>query len=312
MPMTNEELEALKEAVRASNGNWQPGHTTMTDLEPQERRLRLGYSPGPDELTLQEREEQGTARAMTGAMIADAPATPVAVDWRNKNGQNHVTSIKDQGPCTSCVAFGTAATIESRMRIIQNAPVNAVNSSALPDLSEAHLFYCGNNKIADPCSMGWWVRQALAFATSTGVVPAACFQYTSGNQTCSLCDNWQSMTTKVDVWREIASVTAMKQWLATNGPLITCFSEYDDFHAYTGGVYTYATGKLEGGHCVSCIGYDDEKQAWLCKNSWGTGWGEAGFFWIGYGQCGIDAMMWGIDSFAAIYTAPARIHAVRH
>ena len=43
-----------------------------------------------------------------------------------------------------------------------------------------------------------------------------------------------------------------------------------------------------GGHCVEIIGYDDSRSCWICKNSWGTDDPGAGFFRIGYGQCGID------------------------
>jgi hypothetical protein len=32
------------------------------------------------------------------------------------------------------------------------------------------------------------------------------------------------------------------------------------------------------------VGYDDASQSFICKNSWGTGWGEAGFFNIGYSE----------------------------
>ena len=35
------------------------------------------------------------------------------------------------------------------------------------------------------------------------------------------------------------------------------------------------------------IGYDDTQNCWICKNSWGTGWGEDGYFKIAYGQCGM-------------------------
>lgn len=53
------------------------------------------------------------------------------------------------------------------------------------------------------------------------------------------------------------------------------------------------SGDLEGYHCVAVVGYDDEDGCWICKNSWGTGWGEEdggkrGWFRIKYGECGID------------------------
>src|SRR5581483_7953291 len=35
-------------------------------------------------------------------------------------------------------------------------------------------------------------------------------------------------------------------------------------------------------HVVSLVGWDDDRQAWLVKNSWGTFWGDQGFGWIGY------------------------------
>jgi C1A family cysteine protease len=37
-----------------------------------------------------------------------------------------------------------------------------------------------------------------------------------------------------------------------------------------------------GGHAVLCVGYDDAKQMWLVRNSWGTSWGILGYFWMPY------------------------------
>jgi C1A family cysteine protease len=101
----------------------------------------------------------------------------------------------------------------------------------------------------------------------------------------------------------------MKTWLSTKGPLITTMSIYPDFLLYQSGVYIKREVEVLGrdlnvklgGHCVCVIGYDETKQAWLCKNSWGSQWGEDGFCWIGYSQIGIDAQMWGINGFKQVY-----------
>jgi len=43
-----------------------------------------------------------------------------------------------------------------------------------------------------------------------------------------------------------------------------------------------ATEKLQGGHCMNIIGYDDSKQWFICANSWGTSWGNNGLCFIPY------------------------------
>ena len=37
-----------------------------------------------------------------------------------------------------------------------------------------------------------------------------------------------------------------------------------------------------GGHAVLCVGYDDAKQSFLVRNSWGADWGQAGYFTLPY------------------------------
>jgi hypothetical protein len=100
----------------------------------------------------------------------------------------------------------------------------------------------------------------------------------------------------------------MKAFIAGTGPLTACFTVYEDFYYYTGGVYVHTSGSSVGGHCISIVGYNDEGQYWIAKNSWGTGWGEQGFFQIGYGQCGIDSEMWAINSavLSEVYPMPER------
>ena len=42
------------------------------------------------------------------------------------------------------------------------------------------------------------------------------------------------------------------------------------------------TETLQGGHCISIVGYDDTTQQFICSNSWGTGWGAGGYCYIPY------------------------------
>ena len=51
---------------------------------------------------------------------------------------------------------------------------------------------------------------------------------------------------------------------------------------------TTSRGADVGLHCVEVIGYSEADECWICKNSWGTSWGDGGYFKIAYGQAGID------------------------
>ncbi|HWZ16072.1 MAG TPA: C1 family peptidase [Mucilaginibacter sp.] len=299
MPIDKKALSALKQQLLKSGAKWEAGETSMLKLSDFERKMRLGYTPGPNEPSLAERE--AIAKRNLVQFAALRVAITQSFDWRNVNGRNFISSVKNQGSCGSCVAFGVTANVEATARVAVNLAVNDAGGGALPDLSEAQLFYCGGAAQGRNCGNGWWVEPALTYCTSTGLVPIACFPYTAGDQPCNLCAGWQSTVTKLSAWHDINSINDMKLWLSTRGPLTACFTVYEDFYSYSSGVYIHTSGANVGGHCVCCIGYDDNLQAWLCKNSWGDGWGMSGFFWIGYGQCGIDAVMSGIDSYSTIY-----------
>ncbi len=59
---------------------------------------------------------------------------------------------------------------------------------------------------------------------------------------------------------------------------------YSDFDAYLSGVYTHTSGTYRGGHAVLIVGYSDAGQYFIVKNSWGTDWGESGYFKIAYSE----------------------------
>jgi C1A family cysteine protease len=262
---------------------------------------RLGYRPGPTNRPLtgpNSREEaaaQGHKQYRALASLTAAPAYPRAIDWRQYNGPtlppgHYVTDARDQKNCGSCVAFGTVAALEAAVRIRQKNPNLTI------DLAEADLFYChGGVQPGPTCETGWWPDAALTSCQRAGVVDEACFPYTPGDQPCKKCSDWAKRVTKISRFQKVTATTDMKNLLAKHGPLITCMSVYEDFFSYAGGVYHHVTGTLQGGHCICCVGYDEARQAWICKNSWGTGWGEKGFFRIAYGECAIDASMWVLD-----------------
>jgi len=283
-------LTAIQAAVKEAGAGWQAGPTPLTSMSEEEQILHLGYYPGPGEPSLVEREQLATANlAARVGLMAAAVGAPVAFDWRNVGGNNYITPVKNQGGCGSCVSFGTTAAVEGTMRVARGNPNLAI------DLLEAHLFYCIGPGSGASCGGGWWVDPALNGYMNPGVVDEGCFPYTDHDQACGVCGDWANRVTKIGGWHKITNAAEMKTWLSTRGPLATCFTVYNDFFAYRSGVYTHVSGGVAGGHCVCTVGYDDAQGCWICKNSWNTTWGDAGYFKIAYGQCGIDGTMWAVD-----------------
>lgn len=79
----------------------------------------------------------------------------------------------------------------------------------------------------------------------------------------------------------------MKTCLANGNPFVFGFAVYQSFEtqevANTGIVPMPGTNEsMLGGHAVMCVGYDDATQRFIVRNSWGTDWGQAGYFTIPY------------------------------
>lgn len=78
-----------------------------------------------------------------------------------------------------------------------------------------------------------------------------------------------------------------KQCLITGLPFLFGFQVYESFEnpevAKTGIVPMPKLGeKVLGGHAVMCVGFDDTKKVFIIRNSWGIGWGDAGYFYMPY------------------------------
>lgn len=281
-------VNQVQAAIRESGAAWVAANNELSSLSRQERASMLGAVPPPDQASLDEREQSASANAYRGAEARSAGAPP-SYDLTNVGGKNFITDVKNQRNCGSCVAFGTIAAVEGTVRVARTDATLAV------DLSEAHLFYCHGAAEGRNCGNGWWPDNALNAFRDTGVVDDPCFPYTPGDQPCRPCSDWQNRVTKIVSWSQVTTISAMKDWLSTKGPLAACFKVYDDFYSYHSGIYRHVTGAFVGGHCICVVGYNDADGYWICKNSWGTAFGENGFFRIAYGECGIDYAMWSIQ-----------------
>ena len=100
----------------------------------------------------------------TSAAPPEAGAPPNSVDWRNRWGQNWITSTRDQDPCNACWAFAGTALVESMVRIehamwtrLSEGDVHRGVGKTCPDLGnegEVSNFFA-NNGICDPGSWPW-------------------------------------------------------------------------------------------------------------------------------------------------------------
>jgi len=270
--MAIDEIKTIRQKIREQRLSWSAGSTPLSDLPLEMKKNYLGLV-----ISEEERARIVDLMAREDALAADqgrAFIYPAEWDWRWVLDKNWTTPIRDQGGCGSCVAFATLATIESNLEIFQRNP--GLN----PDLSEADLFFrgCGNC-----CGRGWNFAPALSYAQSAGVPDEACWPYDS-DQARSCSDRDQRII-KIESWKMLSGAAQAKEWISRKGPVMSGLHVYEDFYYYTGGVYKNAYGSHLGDHAICIVGYSDAGGYWICKNSWGTGWGENGWFKIAFGEC---------------------------
>ena len=219
----------------------------------------------------------------TNATVGAAGMAPPSWDWRNVGGTNYVTSVKNQGGCGSCVAFGTIGAFESVIK---------VKGGPTTDLSEAHLFFCGGGT----CAHGWYISSALNYLKNYGTPDEACFPYQAHDMPCSsTCSDWQSRAWKINGWNWVSGRSNIKNAIINYGPVVGAFEVFEDFYydypdasEWPGDVYYHHYGDSVGWHAIAIVGYNDNPGYWICKNSWGSWWGLNGYFKMGYGECSLE------------------------
>jgi C1A family cysteine protease len=263
----------IERDIKAKGKKWVAGDTSISRLPDTEKKKRLGllkHAPTGTEPVL-------SAGGATGG--STSAALPAYVDWRS-----WVTGVRNQQSCGSCWAFATTAALESHL-LIQGGTPGIEN-----DRAEQILLSCST---AGSCS-GGYIGSASDFIKTSGLPPEADYPYTVTNGSCSTAKtDWPSRTATIGAWSYVntapANLNAIKNALATYGPLVTTMDVYYDFYSYKGGVYEYVSGSYQGGHAILIVGYEDDSTVsgggyFVVKNSWGTSWGNQGYFYIAYSQ----------------------------
>ncbi|MGC9358077.1 MAG: C1 family peptidase [Anaerolineae bacterium] len=251
--------------------------------------------------------------------LADG-APPTSFDWRSYQGSNWLTSIKNQGGCGSCWAFSAVGVAEAAHNIYSNDP------NLDKDLSEQYLVSdCHNLSTYQTCC-GGSKNLALGYIRDSGVPDEGCMPYVDGDgcsceggscdsncayrlsgycsdRTCSdRCGDWSSRLEYIGSMGSVSSdPQTIKQALIDKGPLAVSMGIGSAYIGYWDGDIYRCADDTSTNHAVIIVGYNDSGGYWLVRNSWGTGWGDSGYFKLGYGECRVEDY---------VYYADARIPSV--
>ncbi len=209
--------------------------------------------------------------------VAKPELLPPLVDLRSK-----MPVVYDQGKLGSCTANAIGAAFEYEQV-----------KAGLSDFMPSRLFVYFNERKMEgtiTSDAGAMIRDGIKSVNQRGVCSEAEWPYDVSQFAVEplpkVYDNAQ-FHRSLSYRRVPQSIDAMRQCLVSGHPFTFGFTVYDSFEsgevAHSGIVPMPAhdEGAL-GGHAVLCVGYDEAQQRFIVRNSWGTGWGQSGYFTMPY------------------------------
>lgn len=223
---------------------------------------------------------------------------PSQVDLRKK-----CPAVYDQGQLGSCTANAIAAAVQ----------FNRMKQKLKPAFVPSRLFIYYNERVMEGSvnsDSGAMIRDGIKSVAKQGDCPEKSWPYVISkfaDKPTPACYQEALKYKAVQYQRVVRSLMQFKGCLASGFPFVFGFTVYESFEsaevAKTG--IAPMPGLKEqalGGHAVLAVGYDDAAQRFIVRNSWGSGWGQAGYFTLPYaylGEANLSDDFWTVRLIAA-------------
>lgn len=212
-------------------------------------------------------------------------SAPESYDWEK---QGFVNPVQDQGSCGSCWSFATTAGMETAYA--------KSHQKKLVKLSEQQMVDCDVSFFTNGCE-GGNISAAERYIQTTGLVEESLYPYTAVQQQCKLKDNWThyKATNSGIIGEEGQTYAQVEELMASalyEHSALPVAVNANPIQFYTGGILNPKVCNPNGiNHAVLIVGYGVENgtKFWRIRNSWGSSWGEAGYFRLNRGDntCGV-------------------------
>lgn len=192
--------------------------------------------------------------------------------------------VGNQGAEGSCVAFAVGYAAWSAEKYYRSGATTYSNSTNI--FSPEFLY--NQIKFSTDCNSGTAMQTALDFIKLNGICTYQSMPYSSSNGCSVLPNSTQSseaLSHKLGSYAKMYTTdkSAIKSMISQNHPvIITILADNSFISAKPGFIWKSYSGSGSLAHSIVICGYDDTKNAYLVMNSWGTGWGDAGYSWIDY------------------------------